>query len=110
MVELAPYTATFGVLIFAIAYVFIAFKVKFIPVGRVCGTLVCAVLLILFQIINPTDALAAINLQTLALLFGTMIMTILLEREGFFDISQVVLTYKCNSAIGLLVASAPSAL
>ena len=99
---LSPYTSALGTLIFCISYVFIAFKINIIPIGRVCGTLVCAVLAIVFQVLAPAAALAAINLDTLALLFGTMVMTILLEREGFFDIAQNLLTYKCSSAIGLL--------
>jgi Na+/H+ antiporter NhaD/arsenite permease-like protein len=96
------YTICFGSLIFTATWIFMAFKVKIIPIGRTLGTLAGAVLIVVFQILSPSEAFAAISLETLALLLGTMIITILLERENFFKHLIKLLTYRCTTAYSLL--------
>lgn len=39
----------------------------------------------------------------LALLFGTMVITVLLEREGFFQMVVRMLVYKCKSPMALMM-------
>ena len=98
----SDYTVVMGTLIGILTWIFLAFKVPGIPFGRTLGTLGGAVLTLAFTVLSPADAFAAINIETIALLFGTMVMTILLEREGFFQYFVRVLLYRCTTPLSLL--------
>ena len=102
MTTASIYTIVMGTLIGIITWIFLAFKVPGLPFGRTLGTFGGAVLMLVFGVISPTDAFAAINLETIALLFGTMVISVLLEREGFFSVFILALTYRCTSAFSLL--------
>ena len=71
-------------LLFALAWLGMAFRWPLLPVGRTLSTMVCAVMAVALGVISPEDAFASVSLATLALLFGSMVMAALLEREGFF--------------------------
>lgn len=70
--------------LFALAWLGMAFRWPLLPVGRTLSTMVCAVLCVSLGVISPDEAFASVSLATLALLFGSMVMAALLEREGFF--------------------------
>ena len=97
------YIIVMGSLIGALAWLFLAFKLPFVPFGRTLGIFGCAVLTLVFCVLSPADAFASINLETIALLFGTMVISVLLEREGFFSLFISCLTYRCTSAYSLLL-------
>ncbi|KAG8381301.1 hypothetical protein BUALT_Bualt06G0108200 [Buddleja alternifolia] len=62
-----------GSIAFAIFWVLAVFPaVPFLPIGRTAGSLLGAMLMVLFRVITPDQAYAAIDLQILGLLFGTM--------------------------------------
>ena len=96
------YVVVMGTLIGILTWIFLAFKVPGVPFGRTLGTLGGAILTLAFTVLSPADAFAAINTETIALLFGTMVMTILLEREGFFQHFVRVLLYRCTTPFSLL--------
>ena len=98
----STYVLVMGSIIGALAWTFLAFKVPGLPFGRTLGTFGCAVLALVFAVLSPADAFAAINLETLSLLLGTMIISVLLEREGFFALFVHALTFRCSSAFSLL--------
>jgi hypothetical protein len=56
-------------------------------------------------IIFASDPMRAFELAALSLLFGSMVMTIVLEREGLFALVIRFLTLRCDSARVLLVRS-----
>ena len=96
------YVLVMGSIIGAIAWIFLAFKVPGVPFGRTLGIFGCAVLTLVFAVLSPAEAFASINIETIALLFGTMVISVLLEREGFFSVFIHFLTYRCTSAFSLL--------
>ena len=96
------YVVVMGTLIGILTWIFLAFKVPGIPFGRTLGTLGGAVLTLAFTVLSPADAFAAINIETIALLFGTMVMTIILEREGFFQYFVRILLHRCTTPFSLL--------
>jgi len=98
----STYVIVMGTLIGILTWIFLAFKVPGIPFGRTLGTLGGAILTLAFTVLSPSEAFAAINIETIALLFGTMVMTILLEREGFFQHFVRILLYRCTTPFSLL--------
>ncbi|KAL2540175.1 Divalent ion symporter [Abeliophyllum distichum] len=91
-----------GSIAFAIFWVLAVFPaVPFMPIGRTAGSLLGAMLMVIFQVITPDQAYAAIDLPILGLLFGTMVVSVYLEKAGYVhvlgafftnDTSCVVLT------------------
>ncbi|EMS60844.1 Putative transporter arsB [Triticum urartu] len=79
-----------GCVAFGIFWVLAVFpSVPFMPVGRTAGSLLGAMLMVLFRVISPEDAYAAIDLPIIGLLFGTMVVSIFLERADMFKMSHV---------------------
>lgn len=68
--------------------------VPFLPVGRTAGSLLGATLMVVFQVISPNDAFAAVDLPILGLLFGTMVISVYLERAGLFDYLGFALSWR----------------
>ena len=62
-------------------------SVPFLPVGRTTGTLLSAAMMVIFKVLTPDEAFAAIDLSVLALLFGMMLVCAFLERADFFKVS-----------------------
>ncbi|KAL7192080.1 hypothetical protein ACSBR2_024015 [Camellia fascicularis] len=86
-----------GSIAFAIFWVLAVFPaIPLLPIGRTAGSLLGAMLMVIFQVITPKQAYAAIDLPILGLLFGTMVVSVYLERADIAlftnDTSCVVLT------------------
>ncbi|KAK7856271.1 silicon efflux transporter lsi2 [Quercus suber] len=74
-----------GSIAFAIFWVLAVFPaVPFLPVGRTAGSLLGGMLMVIFQVITADQAYDAIDLQILGLLFGTMVVSVYLERADMY--------------------------
>ncbi|KAF5959998.1 hypothetical protein HYC85_001207 [Camellia sinensis] len=92
-----------GSIAFAIFWVLAVFPaVPFLPIGRTAGSLLGAMLMVIFQVITPEQAYAAIDLPILGLLFGTMVVSVYLERADMFKYLGKLLTWKSWGAKDLL--------
>ncbi|CAK9185052.1 unnamed protein product [Ilex paraguariensis] len=76
--------------------------IPFLPIGRTAGSLLGAMLMVMFRVITPEQAYAAIDLQILGLLFGTMVVSIYLERADMFKYLGKLLSWKSQGAKDLL--------
>ncbi|KAK7279924.1 hypothetical protein RJT34_24985 [Clitoria ternatea] len=92
-----------GLVAFAIFWILAVFPaVPFLPIGRTAGSLLGAMLMVLFQVITPDEAYATIDLPILGLLFGTMIVSVFLERADMFKYIGKLLAWKSRGAKDLL--------
>ncbi|XP_021617183.1 silicon efflux transporter LSI2 isoform X2 [Manihot esculenta] len=74
-----------GSIAFAVFWILALFpSIPFLPVGRTAGSLLGAMLMVIFQVMTPDQAYAAIDLPILGLLFGTMVVSVYLERADMF--------------------------
>ncbi|XVE58506.1 hypothetical protein DITRI_Ditri04bG0174900 [Diplodiscus trichospermus] len=88
-----------GSFAFAIFWVLAVFPtVPFLPVGRTAGSLLGAMLMVLVGIITPDQAYNAIDLPILGLLFGTMVVSVYLERADTFKYLGKLLSWKSKGA------------
>ncbi|RDY09952.1 Silicon efflux transporter LSI2, partial [Mucuna pruriens] len=93
----------FGLIAFAIFWILAVFPaVPFLPIGRTAGSLLGAMLMVLFQVITPDEAYATIDLPILGLLFGTMVVSVYLERADMFKYIGKLLAWKSRGAKDLL--------
>ena len=91
--------------IFAVAYVLIAGRrFRWLPVGRPTGALLGAVLMVLLGVLTPAQAYASVDGNTIALLFGMMVLQVELDRSGLLDAWAAALAARRWSASRLLVA------
>ena len=73
-------------IIFGVTYVLVAGRrLQWLPIDRPAGALVGAVLVVLAGVLGPREAIAAIDLPTLILLFGVMGMGTFLSKDDFFE-------------------------
>ncbi|KAF8111526.1 hypothetical protein N665_0074s0057 [Sinapis alba] len=92
-----------GSIAFAIFWVLAVFpSVPFLPIGRTAGSLFGAMLMVIFQVITPDQAYSAIDLPILGLLFGTMVVSIYLERADMFKYLGTLLSWKSRGPKDLL--------
>ena len=92
-----------GSLAFAIFWVLAVFPaIPFLPIGRTAGSLLGAMLMVIFQVITPDQAYAAIDLPILGLLFGTMVVSIYLEAADMFKYLGKLLAWKSMGPKDLL--------
>lgn len=92
-----------GCVAFTIFWVLAVFpSVPFMPVGRTAGSLLGAMLMVLFRVMTPEQAYAAIDLPILGLLFGTMVVSIFLERADMFQYLGSMLSWKSRGSKDLL--------
>ncbi|KAL5230446.1 hypothetical protein ABZP36_029222 [Zizania latifolia] len=92
-----------GCVAFCIFWVLAVFpSVPFMPVGRTAGSLLGAMLMVLFRVMTPEEAYAAIDLPILGLLFGTMVVSIFLERADMFKYLGSMLSWKSRGSKDLL--------
>ncbi|XP_075495034.1 silicon efflux transporter LSI2-like [Primulina tabacum] len=92
-----------GSIAFGIFWVLAVFPaVPFMPIGRTAGSLLGAMLMVLFQVITPDQAFAAIDLPILGLLFGTMVVSAYLERADIFKYLGKLLSWRSKGAKDLL--------
>jgi len=74
-------------IIFIITYLFIGLRqIPRVHIDRTAGALVGAVLMIVFGVLTLDQAFAAIDMNTLLLLLGMMIITVYLRAAGFFEL------------------------
>ncbi|KAG6649845.1 silicon efflux transporter LSI2-like [Carya illinoinensis] len=92
-----------GSLAFAIFWVLAVFpSVPFLPIGRIAGSLLGAMLMVIFRIITPDQAYNAIDLSVLGHLFGTMLVNVYLERADMFKYLGKFLSWKSKGAKDLI--------
>ncbi|TYI53532.1 hypothetical protein E1A91_D11G011200v1 [Gossypium mustelinum] len=99
----ATYKVVLGSIAFAIFWVLAVFPaVPLLPIGRTAGSLLGATLMVLFRVITPDEAYAAIDLPILGLLFGTMVVSVYLERADMFKYLGKLLSWKSKGAKDLI--------
>ncbi|KAJ6417648.1 hypothetical protein OIU84_001102 [Salix udensis] len=92
-----------GTFAFAIFWVLAVFPaVPFLPIGRTAGSLLGAILMVIFQLISPAQAYASIDLSILGLLFGTIVVSVYLERADAFIYLSKLLSWKSLGAEDLV--------
>lgn len=92
-----------GSIAFAVFWIMAVFpSVPFLPIGRTAGSLLAAMLMVIFQVITPDQAYAAIDLPILGLLFGTMVVSVYLDRADMFKYLGKLLSYKSRGPKDLL--------
>ncbi|KAK6155677.1 hypothetical protein DH2020_009925 [Rehmannia glutinosa] len=91
-----------GSIAFAIFWVLAVFPaVPFLPIGRTAGSLLGAMLMVLFQVITPDQACAR-SISILGLLFGTMVVSVYLERADMFKYLGKLLSWRTKGPKDLL--------
>jgi Na+/H+ antiporter NhaD/arsenite permease-like protein len=102
--DLGPFKkVVLGSVAFAIFWILAVFPaVPFLPIGRTAGSILGAILMVIFKVITPEQAYSAINLPVLGLLFGTMVVSIYLERADMFKHLGVLLSWKSRGAKDML--------
>lgn len=92
-----------GSIAFAIFWVLAVFPaVPFLPIGRTAGSLLGAMLMVIFRVITPDQAYDAIDLPILGLLFGTMVVSVYLERADMFKYLGKLLAWKSRGPKDLI--------
>lgn len=92
-----------GSLAFGIFWVLAVFPaVPFLPIGRTAGSLLGAMLMVIFRVITPDEAYDAIDLPILGLLFGTMVVSVFLERADMFKHLGKLLSWKSRGGKDLI--------
>ncbi|GLJ29338.1 hypothetical protein SUGI_0578580 [Cryptomeria japonica] len=89
-----------GFVVFWILAVFPA--VPFLPIGRTAGSVLGALLMVIFQVLSPDQAYAAVDLPILGLLFGTMVVSVYLERADMFKYLGQLLSWRSRGGRDLL--------
>ncbi|GJM87469.1 hypothetical protein PR202_ga03426 [Eleusine coracana subsp. coracana] len=89
---------------FAIFWVLAVFPaVPFLPIGRTAGSLLGAMLMVLLGVISADEAYAAVDLPILGLLFGTMVVSVYLERADMFRHLGRLLSWRSHGGRDLLL-------
>ncbi|KAG6743330.1 hypothetical protein POTOM_054284 [Populus tomentosa] len=92
-----------GSVAFTVFWILAVFPaVPFLPIGRTAGSILGAMLMVIFKVITPEQAYDAINLPVLGLLFGTMVVSIYLERADMFKHLGILLSWKSWGARDML--------
>jgi Citrate transporter len=91
---------SFAFSVFWILAVFPA--VPFLPIGRTAGSLLGAMLMVVFGVMSPDQAYDAIDLPILGLLFGTMVVSAFLEQADMFVYLGKLLSWKSQGGKDLL--------
>ncbi|KAJ8771392.1 hypothetical protein K2173_026569 [Erythroxylum novogranatense] len=95
MAMAATVKVVLGLIAFGVFWVLAVFPaVPFLPIGRTAGSLLGAMLMVVFQVLTPDQAYEAIDLSILGLLFGTMVVSIYLERAEMFKYLGQMLAWK----------------
>ncbi|KAM2030952.1 hypothetical protein FF2_041517 [Malus domestica] len=103
MAMASPVKVVLGSIAFAFFWVLAVFPaVPFLPIGRTAGSLLGAMLMVVFRVLTPDQAYAAIDLPIIGLLFGTMVVSIYLERADMFKYLGKLLMRKTQGAKDLL--------
>ena len=93
--------------VFLLTYALIASRrLSLLPIGRPAGALLGAVLMVVIGALTPQESYRAIDYDTILLLFGTMGLTVYLERCGFFERLAKRIISVCKTPLRLLWATA----
>jgi Na+/H+ antiporter NhaD/arsenite permease-like protein len=96
--------AVTAIVIFAFTYLAIsAQRLPFLHLDRTSGALIGAVAMIAFGVLTIDDAYRAINLDTIVLLLGMMIIVTYLQVAGFFDFIARIVLKRARTGTGLLL-------
>jgi len=96
-------TAILALLIFIPTYVLLSIRnLKFVVLERYAVVLFGAALMILLGVVSTTDAADAIDLSTIALLLGMMLIVVGLELCGFFDWVAIQIVKRSGTRFRLL--------
>ncbi|XP_024545165.1 silicon efflux transporter LSI2 [Selaginella moellendorffii] len=99
----ATHKVALGSIAFAVFWILAVFPaVPFLPIGRTAGSLLGASLMVVFQVISPNQAFDAIDLPILGLLFGTMVVSVYLERADLFKYLGSGLSWRSRGPKDLL--------
>ncbi|XP_038979511.1 silicon efflux transporter LSI2-like isoform X2 [Phoenix dactylifera] len=103
MAMAGPVKVVLGSVAFGIFWILAVFPaVPFLPIGRTAGSLLGAMLMVIFRVISPDEAYDAIDLPILGLLFGTMVVSVFLERADMFKYLGKLLSWKSRGGKDLL--------
>ncbi len=98
-----PFVIT-ALVIFLITYLFIGLRqIPRVHIDRPAGALVGAVLMVVAGVLSLDQAFAAVDLHTLLLLLGMMIITIYLRAAGFFELMANRILSLSKTPLQLLV-------
>jgi Na+/H+ antiporter NhaD/arsenite permease-like protein/uncharacterized membrane protein (UPF0127 family) len=90
--------------VFLITYAFIGLtQVPRIPINRPAGALVGSVLMVVTGVLTLDQAFSAIDMHTLLLLLGMMIITVYLRVAGFFELTAERILSFARTPLQLLV-------
>jgi len=93
-----------ALVIFIITYIFIGLRqVPRMHIDRPAGALVGAVLMIVFGVLTIEQAFAAVDMHTLLLLLGMMIITVYLRIAGFFELMADKILSLSRTPLQLLI-------
>ena len=99
-----------ALVIFIITYLFIGLRqIPRLHIDRPAGALVGAVLMIVFGVLSLDQAFAAVDMHTLLLLLGMMIITVYLRHAGFFELMADKILSLSKTPLQLLILVALSA-
>lgn len=94
-----------ALVIFALTYILIAARrFALLPVGRPAGALLGAAAMVVFGVLTPVEAYGSIDLRTISLLFGMMVITGYLQAARFFPALSRWVLRRASSPRALLGA------
>ena len=93
-----------ALILFILTYIFIGLRqIPRLHIDRTAGALVGAVLMIVFGVLTLEEAFHAIDMHTLLLLLGMMIITVYLRTAGFFELMAGRILTFARTPLQLLV-------
>ena len=100
-----------GCAIFAVVWVLLLRSHwPWMPLGRAVSALVGAAAFVATGVLSPTAAFAAINVETIALLTGCMLVSAHLEKQGGFALMTRLLAKQCSPRVLLARVCAVAAI
>ena len=95
------------VAIFVLSYALIATRrLSLLPIGRPAGALLGAVLMVAVGALTPEESFAAVDADTIVLLFALMVLSAYLERAGIFRRLSRAALLSFQTPLGLLMGLA----
>jgi uncharacterized membrane protein (UPF0127 family) len=93
-----------ALVIFIITYVLIGLRqIPQVHIDRPAGALVGAALMVVFGVLTLDQAFSAVDLHTLLLLLGMMIITVYLRVAGFFELMADKILSRSRTPLQLLI-------
>ncbi|MFZ5438805.1 MAG: SLC13 family permease [Myxococcota bacterium] len=91
--------------VFLLTYVFLAgFKLPFVKLDRTGAALAGAAAMVALRVISPSEIATAVDVDTLVLLLGMMLLASYLTRAGFFKTTAYWVLKHSHTPRGLLLA------